>query len=91
VNFVEKDCIGFQSSYVNIDKAKFTGLQYGLFNQDGEGDGLLVGWVNVTKDMHGVQIGLLNMTDTMKGLQIGIANIISTGGIPFLPIVNWRF
>jgi hypothetical protein len=48
VGYVEKDGVGWQDNAVNITKGKFTGFQYGWLNQDGEGNGFLVGLVNVT-------------------------------------------
>jgi hypothetical protein len=51
-----------------------------------------MGWINITDRMSGLQLGLVNYTRVMdKGLQIGVGNIIAEGGIPFLPLVNWRF
>ncbi len=89
VCYVEKNMTGWQDGWVNITQGEFTGFQSGLFNQAGQGNGVMFGVVNVTKSMHGLQLGILNVTETLNGLQIGIGNMVQKGKTPFLPIVNW--
>lgn len=92
VSYVEGAFTGWQDNVVNIADARFLGLQSGAFNQSKDGHGVQFGFVNVTDRMSGLQVGIVNYTKVMeKGLQIGVGNIITEGGIPFLPIVNWRF
>ena len=92
VSYVQGAFTGWQDNLINIADKRFLGLQSGVFNQSQDGHGVQFGWVNVTNRMSGVQIGLVNYTRVMdKGLQVGVANIITEGGIPFLPVVNWRF
>lgn len=92
VSYVEGPFTGWQNDVICIADQRFLGLQSGAFNMSRDGHGVQLGFVNVTDRMSGVQIGIVNYTKVMdKGLQIGIGNIITEDGIPFLPIVNWRF
>lgn len=92
VSLVEGSFTGWQHNLVSIADKRFLGLQSGGFNQSKDGHGVQFGFVNVTDRMSGLQLGFVNYTKVMdKGLQIGIGNIITEGGIPFLPIANWRF
>ena len=92
VNYTEGKFTGWQDNFVNMADKGFLGLQSGAFNQSKDGHGVQFGWVNVTDRMSGLQLGFVNYARVMsKGLQIGIGNIIKEGGIPFLPIANWRF
>lgn len=92
VSYVQGAFTGWQNNVICIADERFLGLQSGAFNQSKDGHGVQFGLVNVTDRMSGVQLGIVNYTKVMdKGLQIGIGNIIAEGGIPFLPIVNWRF
>ena len=92
IGYTQGSFTGFQDNVINIVDKRFLGLQWGAFNKSNDGHGMQAGWVNVTDRMSGVQLGIVNYTKVMdKGLQIGVANIITTGGIPVLPIVNWRF
>jgi len=79
VGFNDSDFIGFQHSFVSVNKGNTKGLQLGM--------------VNYATQMTGVQIGLVNYcTHMKKGLQIGLVNIIREGGaFGFFPIVNWSF
>lgn len=92
IGYVEGEFTGWQDNLVSISKTKFTGLQSGWFTQSADGHGVQFGFINITDRMSGLQFGIVNYTKVMdKGMQIGIGNIISEGGIPFLPLVNWRF
>ena len=92
IGYVQGEFTGWQSNYVSIADKRFLGLQTGLVCQSKDGHGAQMGWINITDRMSGLQLGLVNYTKVMdKGLQIGIGNIITEGGIPFLPIANWRF
>ena len=92
VSMVEGEFTGWQNNVVCIADKRFLGLQSGAVNMSKDGHGVQFGFVNVTDRMSGLQLGFVNYTKVMdKGLQIGIGNIITEGGIPFLPIVNWRF
>lgn len=92
VSYVEGAFTGWQNNIVCIADKRFLGLQSGAFNQSKDGHGVQFGFVNVTDRMSGLQLGIVNYAKVMdKGLQIGVGNIITEGGIPFLPIVNWRF
>jgi hypothetical protein len=92
IGYVQGSFTGLQDNVINIADKHFLGLQWGAFNQSKDGHGMQAGWVNVTDRMSGLQLGIVNYTKVMdKGLQIGVANIITEGGIPVLPIVNWRF
>jgi len=92
VSYVEGPFTGWQNNVVCIADERFLGLQSGAVNMSKDGHGVQFGFVNVTDRMSGLQLGVVNYTKVMdKGLQIGLGNIITEGGIPFLPIVNWRF
>ena len=50
-----------------------------------------VGLLNIANDLRGVQFGLVNKADMLYGFQIGLVNVITSGVIPFMPIVNIGF
>lgn len=79
VNLAGQGGAGIQWGYVNIDKGgKYTGLQYG--------------WYNEANEYAGLQLGLVNWAQSMNGLQIGLINVIRKGGwFPVFPIINGSF
>ena len=59
----------------DIEGGKYTGLQWGYYNQSNQ--------------MVGLQFGLVNFARETNGLQIGLVNIIKKGGwFPVFPIIN---
>jgi len=67
---------GVQTSAVALNKGKLTGLQFSLY-----GD---------TEESNGVQFGIVNLSKS-KGLQFGLVNYIKDAWIPFFPILNFAF
>lgn len=72
------DSAGFQSGWINLVEADFTGLQLGLVNHAANVKGVQLGLVNITHRLHGIQIGLINYAENSDVYKV-------------LPIVNWSF
>lgn len=83
---------GWQANWVNVTKEAMKGVQTGLVNLEGDGEGLQWAAVNVAEYHNGLQLALVNYARTLHGIQVGLVNIIKEGGaFPFFPIVNWSF
>jgi len=93
IGLVEGDFTGWQHGFVaNIVKGRCVGLQTAIYNNAGDGKGVMFGFINMSRSMNGLQLSFFNYTNTLHGLQIGIVNIIqSKTDWPVLPIVNWSF
>jgi hypothetical protein len=85
---------GWQDNWLaNVAESEFYGLQSGLMNFAGTGEGVqLAGAFNSAERLSGLQFGLVNFAEDLNGLQIGLINIIrSKENFPILPLVNWKF
>jgi len=85
---------GWQDNWaVNVAEGQFYGLQTGIVNIVGTGEGVQFGGVyNSAEYMSGLQFALVNFAEDLYGVQIGLINIIrSKGNFPILPFVNWKF
>lgn len=108
INHTTEEGIGFQWGLVGLSDGSFTGwqknwganlvkerlrgLQTGVFNAAGGGEGIQVGIVNYTERLSGLQVSLINYAESFYGVQIGLVNIIrDKETLPVLPIVNWSF
>lgn len=96
VHLVEGDFTGFQGfggAIANVTRGTMKGLQLGLYNGAGSGQGLQAGFINNTEGhMEGIQFSFVNIANDMNGVQVGLINIIrSKERFPVLPLVNWKF
>jgi hypothetical protein len=84
---------GWQDNWaVNVAEGQFYGLQTGLVNLVGTGEGVQFGAYNSADYMSGLQIAVVNFAEDLNGVQVGLINIIrSKGSFPILPLVNWKF
>ena len=85
---------GWQDNWaVNVAEGQFYGLQTGVVNMVGTGEGVQLGPVfNSAEYMSGLQISLVNFAEDLNGVQLGLINIIrSKDSFPILPLVNWKF
>lgn len=92
VGIVDGEFVGWQNSFVSINRQDFLGLQSGFYNEMGTGEAVQLGFLNRADDVSGFQLGFINLANDMYGLQIGLVNVIeSKTSFSFLPIVNWSF
>ena len=85
---------GWQHNWaVNVAEGEFYGLQTGLVNIVGTGEGVQAsGIYNSAEYMSGLQVSLVNFAEDFYGLQVGLINVIrSKDNFPILPFVNWKF
>lgn len=65
---------GLHVSFINNKSEMGNGISLALFNDNGNFNGLQMGFINTTELGHGVQIGIFNKTKKQRGLQIGLIN-----------------
>jgi hypothetical protein len=84
---------GWQNNWAgNVAESEFYGLQTGLVNIVGTGEGVQFGGFSHAEYMSGLQFSLVNFAEDFYGVQIGLINIIrSKDEFPILPFVNWKF
>lgn len=85
---------GWQDNWaVNFAEGQFYGLQTGVVNFVGTGEGVQLGGLyNNAEYMSGLQFSLINFAEDFYGVQLGLINIIrSKDNFPILPFVNWKF
>ena len=83
---------GFQVGIYNtVNRGDLFCVQAGLVNEAQSFRGLQAGLVNVTGDGQGFQLGLINRAETFYGLQVGVINVIRDAEVPVLPFVNIGF
>ena len=77
----------------NDVKDTLGGVQVGLYNTANRAGfrGVQTGLINITGDGEGLQVGVINRAETFHGFQIGIINVIRDAEVPVLPLVNIGF
>lgn len=91
---------------INVVSNRLNGIQLGLYNRAGRGQGIQWGILNSVQDdfeglqmglynrsryMTGVQFGLVNISHHLSGLQVGLANIKGQPGSGWPREVPHRF
>lgn len=84
---------GWQDNFIaNIAEGELYGLQTGMVNMTGVGEGVQWGLYNSANRLEGLQVAVVNFAQDLHGIQVGLINIIrSKSRFPILPIVNWKF
>lgn len=90
VNHVAGPIRGVQFGLLNVTDSG-VGFQWGGINlNEGEFEGVQLGWYNQAGLNNGLQLALINYAQKAKGVQVGIVNIIKEGGqFPIMILVNW--
>lgn len=91
-NDVKDDMSGIQVGlYNSVGRGNGLGIQAGLWNESACLVGAQLGLVNLVGEAEGFQLGLINRAETMHGYQVGLINIIRDAEFQFMPIVNIGF
>ena len=91
-NDVKDDMSGVQVGlYNSVGRGNGAGVQVGLWNESACLVGAQAGLVNLVGEAKGFQLGLINRAETLYGYQVGHINIIRDAEFQFMPIVNIGF
>jgi len=85
-------CAGLQVGlYNSIGRGELFGLQVGLWNEAMSLRGVQAGIVNTVGEGQGLMVGVINRAETFYGYQVGLINVIRDAELQFLPLVNVGF
>lgn len=91
-NDVRDSAAGIQVGlYNSIGFGDMMGVQVGLWNEAVTMTGVQAGLVNIVGDGDGFQVGLINRAETFHGYQVGVINVIRDAELKFMPLVNIGF
>lgn len=91
-NDVKDDFSGIQVGVYNTaGNADLFALQFGLWNEAQSICGVQAGIVNLCGEGQGFQVGLINRAETLGGYQIGLVNVIRDAELRFCPLINVGF
>ena len=91
-NDVKDDMSGIQVGlYNSVGRGNGLGLQAGLWNESACLVGVQAGLVNLVGEAKGLQVGLVNRAESMYGYQVGLINIIRDAEFQFMPVINIGF
>ena len=91
-NDARDDMSGVQVGlYNSVGRGNGLGPQAGLWNESACLVGAQVGLVNLVGEAQGFQLGLINRAETLYGYQIGLINIIRDAEFQFMPVINIGF
>lgn len=89
---VKDDFSGVQVGlYNSAGNADLFAVQIGLWNEAQTICGVQGGIVNLCGEGQGFQVGVINRAETLGGYQIGLVNVIRDAELRFCPLINVGF
>ncbi len=89
---VKDDFSGVQVGiYNSAGNADLFAVQVGLWNEAQSICGVQCGLVNLCGEGQGFQVGVINRAETLGGYQVGLINVIRDAELRFFPVLNIGF